>query len=79
MGKAYKITGYILDSSNYYGDCSSEDFENWLDGTVYFGSGEFHSAVFSVESKEVLKEDIIDEDGMSSEWDEEDFKKYFKE
>lgn len=79
MGKAYKITGYVLDSSNYYGDCSSEDFENWLDGTVYFGDGEFHSAVFSVESKEVLEEDIVDEDGMSSEWTEENFKKYFKE
>jgi hypothetical protein len=78
MAKAYKIMGYLLDSNDYYDGLDNKVLEYWFDGGRYVGMGEFHSAVFKVESTDVKDEDIYDEDGSSSGWREEDFKKYFK-
>lgn len=75
MSRVHKITGYLWDANDTYGELNGENFEDWFDGNCYVGEFEFFSPVFTVESVEIPDEEDDDLDDV----DIEDYHKFFKD
>lgn len=79
MSRVHKITGYLWDANDTYGELNGGAFESWFKGSCYVGRFEFFSPVFTVESVEIPDEELYDDDGCSDFGDIEDYRKLFKE